>query len=119
MDIRSSVPTPAASITSGASPIVLPPTVGPKPAAEAVMPKVAVDPVSPTEVKKATETINRFMSSADRNLTFSLDDDSGKVVVKVVDMTTKEVIRQFPSEEAIAISKSLDKLQGLLLSDKA
>jgi len=119
MDIRSSVPTPAASTTSGAPPVVQAPPVGLKPAAEAVLPTVAVDPVSRTDVKKATETINRFMSSADRNLTFSLDDDSGKVVVKVVDMTTKEVIRQFPSEEAIAISKSLDKLQGLLLSDKA
>jgi len=119
MDIRSSVPTPAASITNAASPVVQPPPVGMKPAAEAILPTVAVDPVSSVDVKKATETINSFMSSASRSLTFSLDDDSGKVVVKVVDMTTKEVIRQFPSEEAIAISKSLDKLQGLLLSDKA
>ena len=119
MDIRSSVQTPAASITSSAAPVVQPPTVGNKPAAEAVLPKVAIDPVSETEVQKATETINSFMSSASRSLTFSLDDDSGKVVVKVVDMTTKEVIRQFPSEEAIAISRSLDKLQGLLLNDKA
>lgn len=119
MDIRSSVQTPAGSITSSTAPVVQPPTVGIKPAADAALPTVAVDPVSPTDAKKATETINRFMSSADRNLTFSLDDDSGKVVVKVIDMSTKEVIRQFPSEEAIAISKSLDKLQGLLLSDKA
>ncbi|WP_222863929.1 flagellar protein FlaG [Pigmentiphaga aceris] len=119
MDIRSSIQTPAASITSSAAPVVQPPPVGLKPAAEAELPTVAVDPVSSADVQKATETINSFMSSSDRSLTFSLDDDSGKVVVKVVDMTTKEVIRQFPSEEAIAISKSLDKLQGLLLSDKA
>lgn len=119
MDIRSSIQTPAASVTASASPVAQAPSVGIKPAAEAVLPTVAVDPVSSADAQKATETINSFMASASRSLTFSLDDDSGKLVVKVVDMTTKEVIRQFPSEEAIAISKSLDKLQGLLLSDKA
>ena len=83
------------------------------------MPTVAVSPVSDADVRAATDTLNRFMANTSRNLQFSVDDDSGKIVVKVVDPATKEVIRQFPSEEAIAISQSLDKMQGLLLDEEA
>ncbi len=44
-----------------------------------------------------------------------MDDKSGGVIVKVSDLKTKEVILQIPSKEAIAISASLEKLQGLLV----
>ena len=39
--------------------------------------------------------------------------------MKVVDASTDEVIRQIPSEEIISIAKALDKLQGLLVEQKA
>jgi flagellar protein FlaG len=39
--------------------------------------------------------------------------------VRVVDTVTGEVIRQVPSEELLAISRSIDKLQGLLLRQEA
>ena len=53
------------------------------------------------------------------NLQFTVDEDTGIDVVKVVDTDTKEVIRQFPSEEILAIAKAIDQLQGLLVKDKA
>ena len=52
-------------------------------------------------------------------LQFSLDKDSGKTVVKVMDTDTNEVIRQIPSEEVLAISKAVDKLKGLLIKQQA
>lgn len=72
-----------------------------------------------SQVDNATEVANRFMDSLSLNLQFSVDREVNKVVVKVVDTATKEVIRQFPSEEMLAISKALDKLQGLLLKTQA
>jgi hypothetical protein len=39
-------------------------------------------------------------------------------IIKVVDTATDTVIRQIPSEEAIAIAKSIDKMQGLLINHK-
>jgi flagellar protein FlaG len=36
-----------------------------------------------------------------------------------MDSQSNEVIRQFPSKEAIEIARALDKLQGLLIKDKA
>jgi len=71
------------------------------------------------ELRAAVDAFNRFVPLAAHNLTFSIDDDSGKVVVKVIDSDTQDVIRQIPSEEALALSRSLDQIKGALFSRKA
>jgi flagellar protein FlaG len=52
-------------------------------------------------------------------LNFSIDETTEKTVVRVTDASTGELIRQLPSEEALAIARSLDKLQGLLIKQEA
>lgn len=71
-------------------------------------------PVESEQVHRAAETINRQLQTVAPNLRFSVDEDTGKTVVRVVDTGTGEIIRQVPSEEVLAISRSLDRLQGLL-----
>ncbi|MFN0317456.1 MAG: flagellar protein FlaG [Burkholderiales bacterium] len=71
------------------------------------------------QVTEAVDAINAHLQRVSRNLQFSVDQDSGRVVVKVVDGETDTVIRQMPSEEALAISHALDKLQGLIIEHKA
>jgi flagellar protein FlaG len=76
-------------------------------------------PQAHARVAEAVEAINAHLQRVSRNLKFSVDQDSGRVVVKVVDQETDTVIRQMPSEEALAISHALDKLQGLIIERKA
>ena len=76
-------------------------------------------PASDAQVKQAVEKIQNSVDKLAQNLQFSIDEDTGKTVVKVLDSQTQEVIRQFPSEEAISIARALDKAQGLLFNDKA
>lgn len=71
------------------------------------------------QLKSAIEKINKAVQSFDRNLQFTVDSDTKMNIVKVIDTQTKDVIRQFPSEEALKIAQALDKLQGLLVRDKA
>ena len=78
-----------------------------------------LEPVSDENVQKAVDQIQNFTDKVARNLKFSIDEDTGKTVVKLLDTQTQEVIRQFPTEEAISIARTLDKVQGLLFSDKA
>ena len=47
--------------------------------------------VSPGQVEKAVEDVQRFVETMTNNLQFSIDDDSGRTVVKVVDRQTEEV----------------------------
>lgn len=82
----------------------------------------AVDEAKPTpleQVRQAMEDVRNAIAPVAQDLLFSIDEDTGKTIVKVVDASTDEVIRQIPSEEIISIAKALDKLQGLLLEQKA
>lgn len=75
---------------------------------------------SATQVQGAVDSINKAMKQVNSNLEFSIDHDTQKTVVKVVEATTGTVIKQFPSEEAIAISRAIDQVQkGLLVKQKA
>jgi flagellar protein FlaG len=77
-------------------------------------------PVSQSALNEAIKSINEFVSPvASNSIQFSIDDDTGRTIVKVIDKETDEVIRQIPNEEVIAISKALDKLQGLLVKQTA
>ncbi|NLO79813.1 MAG: flagellar protein FlaG [Xanthomonadaceae bacterium] len=82
--------------------------VGPK--AEAAVPAA--------DLARAVEQINEFIRMARCDLVFSVDEATGKLVVTVVDAETREVIRQIPSEEVLAIAARLDEARGLLFETK-
>lgn len=67
------------------------------------------------EVKNQIEELQQFNQSIDRSLQFKVDDELGVTIVRVVDKETNELIRQFPPEELINISRRLKELneQGL------
>lgn len=70
-------------------------------------------------VGQAVQQMNDMLQTLSQKLEFSVDKDTDAFVVKVVDKDTKELIRQIPSEEMLELAKALDKLQGLLIKDKA
>ncbi|MDX1914270.1 MAG: flagellar protein FlaG [Methylophilus sp.] len=76
------------------------------------------------EVDRATLTgavkkLNDYVAPALQTIQFSIDQDSERIVVKVVDTATQKVLRQIPNEEVLAITKTLDKLQGLVIRQTA
>lgn len=106
----------------GAQRVAVPETARPSSAAIELPAKAvqaAKETVNPSSLKQATEKLNQAMRMMASNLQFTVDEETGIDVVKVVDSDTKEVIRQFPSEEVLAIAKAFDQLQGLLVRDKA
>ncbi|MCL2344474.1 MAG: flagellar protein FlaG [Desulfobulbus sp.] len=72
---------------------------------------------SEQEVQAAVDNIEKFVARNSPDITFSIDKEDG-FMVKVIDRTSHDVILQIPSEEAIAISRALDKLQGLFVRAK-
>jgi flagellar protein FlaG len=75
--------------------------------------------VDPQKIQEAVEAFNRELKGSDIILKFSLDEESGGVVVQIVNQTTGETLRQFPSAEMLHLSATLGKLQGKLFSHKA
>lgn len=70
-------------------------------------------------VEQAVDRLKQFVSTTDADINFAIDNNSGVAVVKIVDRSTKDVIRQIPSEDAITLAMALDKLQGLFVRETA
>jgi flagellar protein FlaG len=76
--------------------------------------------VSAEEVQRASEELQRRLTTLAPELQISVDQSSGLSVIKLTDRTTNQVIQQFPSEAALQLTKELDRFQrGLLLNRKA
>ncbi|WP_025132273.1 flagellar protein FlaG [Pseudomonas sp. PH1b] len=112
-------------------PAAKPPTPVAEPAAEkprtdAVMKVAAADKDEQAKdatseqdkLKMAVQEIEKFVQSVKRNLEFSIDEPSGKVVVKVIASDSGEVIRQIPNEEVLKLANSLNDASSLLFSAK-
>jgi flagellar protein FlaG len=65
--------------------------------------------VSREAFEKVVSELEAYVQSTQRNLDFHVDDNSGRVIVKVIDASSDEVIRQIPSEEMLAISRKLQE----------
>jgi len=101
--------TPAAEVSTDSAPIKL--VESSKPAAQQP---------SDAQLKDALDSINKSLKQSSINLQFNVDTDTKRSVVKLVDGETGDVIRQFPTEDALAISRSIDRIQqGMLLKQKA
>lgn len=83
--------------------------------------KAVANGAEPTraELKTAVDKLNQSMTASSQDLQFSVDEDSKKTVVKLIDRNTHEVLRQMPTKEALEIAKSLDKAMGKLIDQHA
>ena len=70
-------------------------------------------------VAKAAAEIQQFVQSMGRNLSFSVDESTGYHVVRVVNPSTGELVRQLPSEELLKISRDFQRLNNVLVSQRA
>jgi flagellar protein FlaG len=110
--------------TPSAATLPATPQGAPQPAVRA--PVVVPEPVpqqqpQPEQLQKAVESMKKMVDiQAPNTLAFSIDDSTGKTIVRITDAKTGEMIRQIPSEEMLEIARSLDKMQqGMLLRQEA
>jgi flagellar protein FlaG len=78
-------------------------------------------PVENAEVdlQAAVVEMNDFVQAVNRDIDFNLDDESGEVVVNIMDRETGNIIRQIPSEEALRLAESLSEARSLLFKTEA
>ncbi len=76
-------------------------------------------------VESQIEELQNFNQNIDRSLQFKVDEELGVTIVRVIDKQTDELIRQFPPEELINLSRRLKELNeensgnsGVLLQEK-
>ena len=70
-------------------------------------------------IERAIREVNKMLDPLARSLEFSIDDTTGRSVVKLVDKETNEVLRQMPSREMLSIARALERVRGMLISEQA
>ena len=55
-------------------------------------------------VREAAKDLNEFAQKIQTNLSFSVDEASGRSVITVIDTQSGEVIRQIPAKEVLAVA---------------
>lgn len=69
--------------------------------------RAAPEPPPSPDLSQVIANLTRALQQTQSNLSFSVDEHTGKTIVRVVRSSTGELVRQIPSEEALAIAASL------------
>lgn len=79
----------------------------------------AAEPAAPAKraadermMRRAIDEANRVLTEKGRELTFEFNNDVGRVIVRLIDRKTGEVLRQIPSPEMVEIARLLDQERG-------
>lgn len=72
--------------------------------------------LSAAQTEQSLQEINKVMDALSISVQFQVVPGMTEPVIKVVDQQSGKVIRQFPSEDVVRISKALDNLKGLLFA---
>ncbi len=67
-----------------------------------------------SETAQALQEIEEFLGGFDKRLEFTIDDEAERVVVRVLDRSTGDIIRQVPPEHLLPIIASVNRLLGML-----
>lgn len=78
----------------------------------------AKEDVPREQVEKAAEKLNRLMGIIDKRLEFSVHEKSHRVMVKIVDQKTGEVLNEIPPKRILDLLSSFDKMVGILMDKK-
>ena len=74
----------------------------------------AFEPTNGSDLRQFAEALEDVTRRLNSDVQMDIDDDTGRVVAKIIDRDTREVIRQIPPEELLHIAARLNDLVGLL-----
>ena len=70
------------------------------------------------EVEQAAEKLNRLMGLVERRLKFEIHDKSHRVMVKIIDEKSGEILREVPPKKILDMLSSFAEYVGLLVDKK-
>ena len=73
--------------------------------------------ISPEEIKKTVDELNKLSGSLNEKVQFSLDDATNRVIIKVMDRDTNEVISEIPGKYSIRLLEHFREHMGLFVDE--
>ena len=68
------------------------------------------------QIRKAVEQLNRNLSNSEA--VFGIHEETNRVTIKIVDKSTKEVIKELPPEKTLDMIAKVWEIAGLLVDER-
>ncbi len=78
----------------------------------------ADQPLTAEQLDKVAQQLQDFVGDLNRNIEFSVDEDSGRDVIKVIDKDSGDLLKQYPSEEVLTLVSKLSDMVGGFIDAK-
>lgn len=78
----------------------------------------AHQPLTAEQLDKVAQQLQDFVGDLNRNIEFSVDKDSGRDVIKVIDKDSGDLLKQYPSEEVLTLVSKLSDMVGGFIDAK-
>lgn len=70
------------------------------------------------QLKKAIAEMNRKINNSNEEAVFGVHEDTNRIMIKIMDKETKEVIKEFPPEKTLDMIARIWEMAGILVDEK-
>ena len=74
--------------------------------------------VPASKMKKAIAEMNKKINNSNEEAVFGVHEETNRVMIKIVDKDTKEVIKEFPPEKTLDMIAKVWEVAGILVDEK-
>lgn len=75
-------------------------------------------PETPEHLKKMIAEMNRKISNSNEEAVFGVHEKTNRIMIKILDKDTKEVIKEFPPEKTLDMIASIWEVAGILVDER-
>ena len=75
-------------------------------------------PETPEHLKKMIAEMNRKISNSNEEAVFGVHEKTNRIMIKILDKDTKEVLKEFPPEKTLDMIASIWEMAGILVDEK-
>lgn len=70
------------------------------------------------QLKKAIAEVNKKINNSNEEAVFGVHEDTNRIMIKIMDKDTKEVIKEFPPEKTLDMIAKIWEMAGILVDEK-
>ena len=75
-------------------------------------------PETPEHLKKMIAEMTRKISNSNEEAVFGVHEKTNRIMIKILDKDTKEIIKEFPPEKTLDMIASIWEMAGILVDEK-
>lgn len=73
---------------------------------------------TPDQLKKMIEEMNKKINNSNEVAMFGIHEETNRIMIKIMDKDTKEVIKEFPPEKTLDMIAKLWEMAGILVDER-